>query len=82
MTNYTQKDIAQILDRAAARAHSVNASPATPKQCWFLAKLMLEDANKFGLQSLEITPTNTSQVLTSKRASCLIDMYLGASKAA
>lgn len=68
----TQKIIAQTLDRCAARAHSVDAEPATSKQCWFLAGLILkagEDGTDYSL--------NTSLVLTKTEASQLIDAYLG-----
>ena len=36
-----QHQIAQILDRCAERANFIDREPATQKQCWYLAKLML-----------------------------------------
>ncbi len=38
MTSLTQKQIAQVLDRAAGRS----AYPSTPKQNWYLAGLWLK----------------------------------------
>jgi len=67
----SQKSLAGWLDRCAARAESVDQAPATGKQCWFLAGLILkagEDGGKF--------IANTSYVLTKRRASGLIDDYL------
>lgn len=74
MTDYAaQKSIARTLDTAAARAEFVNQRPATGKQCWFLASLMVkagDDADDWML--------NQNQVLTCKLASELIDDYLAA----
>lgn len=68
----TQKEIAQTLDRAAARADMVGARPASGKQCWFLAKLILE--NDDGSFYDELSSFNT--VLTSKKASFIISDLL------
>lgn len=66
-----QKLIASFLDRAADRADMIDREPATGKQCWYLAGLMAkagEDGGEF--------ITNTSAILTKKRASALIQQYL------
>jgi hypothetical protein len=68
-TQVTQKSIARILDRCAARAGD---RAATGKQCWYLASLMLaagEDGNDLLL--------DTSYALSGREASALIDTYLG-----
>lgn len=70
-----QKEIAQALDRAAARAHSVNATPASSKQCWFIAGLMLKTGNEHDIDDIIV---DTSYVLTSRRASGMIEDYLAA----
>lgn len=75
MTHATeaQKSLARRMDRCAARADIIDQEPATAKQCWFLAGLVLkagEDGNEYF--------TNTSLVLTKRRASMLIDQYLKA----
>lgn len=67
----TQKNLARTLDRCADRAESIDRDPATAKQCWFLAGLILkagEDGDEFLL--------DTSFVLTKRRASQMIDAYL------
>lgn len=70
----TQKELAKILDRAAARAEIVNRAPATGKQCWFLAKLILESGT---LESNILAQyDNTNYVLTCKQASVSIDGLL------
>lgn len=76
MFEYTQKQVAAILDCAAARAHSVNRTPASGKQCWFLAKLLIEDCVRRGRTELDSFVTSTSFVLTVKEASTLIDSCL------
>ncbi len=68
-----QKKIAQVLDRAASRADIIDAKPASSKQCWYLASLIARQRNaedEYGDLLL-----NTSFVLTSRRASSMIDMY-------
>ena len=67
----TQKEISQTLDTCAARAEYVARTPATGKQCWFLAKLILDNGGDYSEFLL-----NTSYVLTKKRASDLISGYL------
>lgn len=69
-----QQRVARELDAAAARADLVDARPATPKQCWFLAGLMVNagvtpDAEGIGY-------LNSRAILTSAKASKLIDEYL------
>lgn len=68
-----RKTIASFLDRAAARAETVNREPATSKQCWYLAGLIQQanDDSTYG----EIV-TNTSFVLTKREASRMIEGYL------
>lgn len=72
----TQKQIAQVLDRAADRAETVDATPATARQIWFLAGLIAKtdggdaDYNEWLL--------NTSAILTSNEASSLITFYSAA----
>lgn len=67
-----QHQIAQILDRCAERANFIDREPATQKQCWYLAKLMLEDGDD-GSDFL----LNTSTILTKHDASQRIDALLG-----
>lgn len=69
----SQKTLAAFLDRCAARAESIDREPATSKQCWFLAGLIL----KAGEDGSEII-ADTSYVLTKREASALIDQYLKA----
>lgn len=63
----TQKSLAKHLDLAASRS----MVPASPKQCWFLAGLMLkagEDGSEFVLGQV--------RALDKRMASDLIDRYL------
>lgn len=58
----TQKEIARILDRAAARSEN----PASQKKVWFLAGLMLkngEDGNEFTLSALPLSVREASQLI-------------------
>lgn len=66
----SQKSLAGWLDRAAARADMIDRDPATSKQCWFLASLILK-AGEDGYDW-----TDSSRVLTKREASTLIDTYL------
>jgi len=65
-----QKLLAGFLDTAAARSESVDRDPATPKQCWYLAHLILESGEDYGEYI-----TNTSLVLTKHEASHRIGYY-------
>ena len=65
-----QKSLAKQLDTCAARAYSIDSDPATPKQCWFLAGLILRAG-----ESGDDFYTNSSLVLTKRKASNLIDIY-------
>ena len=65
-----QKSLATQLDTCAARAYSIDADPATPKQCWFLASLILR-AGETGDEFY----TDSGLVLTKRKASNLIDVY-------
>jgi len=67
-----QHQIAQILDRCAERANFIDREPATQKQCWYLARLMLEAGDEGGDFSL-----NTSAILTKQDASKRIEELLG-----
>ena len=67
-----QHQIAQILDRCAERANFIDREPATQKQCWYLAKLMLDAGDEGGDFSL-----NTSAILTKQDASKRIEELLG-----
>lgn len=72
----TRKEIARMLDRAAARSTLVEATPATSKQCWYLAGL-IEKAGDTP-EGLGLDVTNTNAVLTARKASWWIDQYLSA----
>jgi hypothetical protein len=66
-----QKSLAAHIDRCAARADMIDREPATSKQCWFLAGLILK-AGEDGSEYI----VNTSLVLTKGKASQMIDAYL------
>ena len=72
----TQKEIARALDIAAARAEIIDREPATGKQCWFLAGLLI----KAGLdeEAIDCAITNTNAVLTKRDASREIEALLNA----
>lgn len=70
VTFESQKSLAFWLDRAAARADIVDREPATKKQCWFLAGLILKSGEDHSDWIV-----NTSAVLTKARASALISLY-------
>lgn len=70
----TQKQIAQVLDRAAARS----GYPATGKQCWFLAGLWAKAQNEVDYQDWLLT----TNALSKDIASDLIEMALSAQKIA
>lgn len=67
-----QHQIAQILDRCAERADFIDLEPATQKQCWYLAKLMLDAGDEGGEFVLD-----TSAILTKQDASQRIEALLG-----
>lgn len=79
MTNEVDKqvEIARRLDTAAIRCLTVDMTPATRKQIWFLAHLMLK-AEDF--ESSVDMAVDTSYLLTMKEASSLIDTYKGSGK--
>ena len=69
----TQKEIARKLDEAAAWAAAEGRTPATAKQCWYLAGLLLKKGYE-GL-ALNIPLTNYRahdyiEELTSKYSYC------------
>jgi hypothetical protein len=67
----SQKELAGFLDLCAARARVIDREPATSRQCWFLAGLIVksgEDHSEYVL--------NFNCVLTKSRASRLIDSYV------
>jgi hypothetical protein len=67
----SQKEIARVLDRAAARAEAQHQRPATAKQRWFLAGLMLKSSRlEADLAEME------TDALSAGDASAAIDMYL------
>ena len=68
--NMNHNQIAAILERAADRAEDLGYSPATEKQCWYLAGLMVtaDDADDVIL--------NTSLALTGHKASAMISGYI------
>lgn len=73
----TQKVLVGFLDRAAARADMIDQRPASSKQTWFLAGLIVkagEDGSDYMI--------NTNLVLTCREASSLIDTYLACAKRA
>lgn len=67
MAQMTQKEIAQQIDAAAARA----ADPATGKQVWFIAGLMVQHSQTPADWSLD--PAHTMASLSKRGASALID---------
>ncbi len=69
MSYNEQKEIASELDILAARCHQICATPATGKQCWFLASMI--DRNDLDSMMLD-----SSKLLTKREASRLIDSYL------
>ncbi len=69
-TTLSQKQIAGTLDRAAERS----AKPATPKQVWFLAGLMLRQPDAEA--EYQDWLLDTSGALSRDLASSLIDGYL------
>lgn len=71
---YNQKEIAVELDRAASRADLVNAAPATAKQSWYLAGLLVQLGRDAAWVGCEIT--NSNAILTKKRASGYISDLL------
>lgn len=68
-----RKVVASFLDDAAARAEMIDADPASQKQCWYLAGLIV-DADDIGMY--EDIVLNTSFMLTKREASGLIEMYV------
>lgn len=76
MTNISQKDLAVVLDRAAARA---DRSAASSKQVWFLAGLIMKaDALDRANAESEYNDylLNQNYRLTKREASSMIDFYL------
>lgn len=73
------------LERAAQRSEYVNRKPASQKQCFLLAKLAVEETgmNPADLQyanlleDLDCAVTNSNAILTSRKASSLIEYYMG-----
>lgn len=64
------KALAQQLDRCAVRAETVGANPATERQCWYLATLMITDGDEG-----DRFYTDTGFVLSKGKASELIAFY-------
>ena len=82
MTTETQKEVARSLDRMAERCIGRGKTPASGKQCWFLAKLLIEDARwaYHGLNSVH--GGSTDYALSSAEASRLIGDLLADQKKA
>lgn len=84
MTYQAQKYVAAQLDNAAARAAANGIDPATGKQCWFLAKLIVEFGEVHKGQAahhgyLDLTsgaPGQAVGCLSKKNASFWIDEML------
>jgi len=75
MTNDTFKEVkslARFIDKAAARAAYMGEIPATSKQCFFLAKLTIEQ----GEDGEDFIIGN--DILTKSTASDLIEIKLNA----
>ncbi|HOX27497.1 MAG TPA: hypothetical protein PLL30_17385 [Candidatus Krumholzibacteria bacterium] len=69
----TQKKAAGILDSAAARAEVTGrGSPATSRQCWFLAGLITKIGHDHDLDEFVIY----RKPLSKKTASEMIESYL------
>lgn len=68
-----QKRVARALDKAAARADAVGARPASAKQCWFLAGLIVKWNDTQFFNKIE---TDLSLRMTAREASGQIDRYL------
>lgn len=66
----TQKEIAKVLDRAAARA----SRPATSKQVWFLSGLIAKSVSAEADYQDWLT---NGAPLCGREASSSIDFYLG-----
>jgi hypothetical protein len=66
-----QRVLASFLDKAASHAEMIGRVPATSKQCWFIAGLILKTGDD-GSEWI----TNTSAMLTKSKASKLIESYL------
>lgn len=73
----TQKEIARVLDRCAARCADVEATPASAKQIWYLAGLLVGEVQRHGAQSVEPLHNADNYVLTARRASHMIDVCKG-----
>lgn len=68
-----RKSIAQDLDTAAQRATIISRTPASQKQCWYLAGLL--HARGLTANDVECGALNTQAVLCSGRASRMIDEF-------
>ena len=73
----TQKELAGKLDTAAAKAAAEGRTPATSKQCWYLAGLLLKKGYK-GLLFVD----SFNQALTSITAHNYIEQLTGGTKKA
>lgn len=68
----SRKTLAVALDACAARADMIDKEPATAKQCWFLAGLILDGG--WVADARDAFDSNT--VLTKREASRRIEFYL------
>lgn len=77
MIKYTQKELAKILDNKASGTY-----PATSKQCWFLAGLILKDCGDTRDIDEEVNgwdelnSVNTNAYFDKRAASSIISKYL------
>jgi hypothetical protein len=70
----SQKEVAQALDIAAKRAYNCDATPASAKQCWFLASLFVRIGRGAEMRTHYLVSSH--EVLTSRKASQLINQLL------
>jgi hypothetical protein len=82
MTTTSQKDIARQLDILADRSWKRGAAPATTKQVWYLAGLLLKAQAPAEVNLVEfftgLTILNMNDCLTKSKASVLINELVSA----
>ncbi len=72
----TQAQLVKHLDSAARRASMINATPASSKQTWFLAGLLVKVSAKLNDESAVNEWLSSSAVLTLRDASKQIEIAL------
>lgn len=75
----TQKDVCAALD-AAARKAAAHGEPATSKQCWFLAGLLIKADGAESARKSAWAFNDGPKGLTKREASAIIDELLAAAK--